>query len=146
MFRLFRLNVPKPLLLFAIAEALILLASVYLGVVIRLFDGEQGAMLHTLSFSGDLLPKLTLFALGMSAVMAATGLYRPAVRRWTHSNLGHAFSSFCIALALMGFAHTVFPGLAGGKQALPLAFLAAFVGVVCGRILRRQRRQPVCND
>ena len=139
MYRIFRHYIPKSLLILGVAEALILLVSVYLGVTIRLFHVGEGSGAHGLAAAGDLLPKALLFALVMVAVMTAMGLYQRDLRDGARSILIRISISFCVGLMLMAFIYAVFPGFFVGRGPFAIALFSAFVGIVSCRFLCYQR-------
>ncbi len=140
MYRIFRHYVPKSLFMLGIAEVLILLVSVYLGVTLTLVEG------HGLSGAGGieggagvLLIKAVVFTLVMFAVMMAMGLYQRDLRDGPRETLLRLGISFGLGLLLMAMVYAVMPQLFPGRWVFLLALICAFLGIVSCRFLAYQR-------
>jgi len=140
MYRIFRHYVPKSLFMLGIAEVLILLVSVYLGVTLTLIEG------HGLSGAGGieggagvLLIKAVVFTLVMFAVMMAMGLYQRDLRDGPRETLLRLGISFGLGLLLMAMVYAVMPQLFPGRWVFLLALICAFLGIVSCRFLAYQR-------
>jgi hypothetical protein len=77
MYRIFRHYIPKTLFMRGVAETLILLASVYVGVAVKLIggSGNQGV-----SYGASLHLQAAMFAIVMVGMMTAMGLYQRDLR------------------------------------------------------------------
>jgi sugar transferase (PEP-CTERM system associated) len=132
MIRLFKHYVPAPLLLLAIAEAVILLSSMNVGVALRFLDIHPG---HIQSV-GSIAPKAFSFAIVMLGVMTAFGLYqRSSGEQGPWGDFIRVTASFFVGLIVMILIFYAFPDLYLGRGAFALAFLYAFVGVMIARLL-----------
>jgi sugar transferase (PEP-CTERM system associated) len=132
MFRIFRHYIPKTLLMLGLAEALILMVSVYIGAILRLSEAEP----HVGSVvGGDLFAKAGIFTLVMFAVMMAMGLYQRDSRDEPRTVLMRLGLSFGIGLLMMSIVHALDPALVVGNSAFAVALLASFVGIASCRFL-----------
>ena len=132
MYRIFRHYIPKTLLMLGLAEAAILLTSVYVGVAIGMFDGAPGIP------AGDsrvLHLQAIVFAVVMVAMMTAMGLYQRDLREGPKALLLRLSLSFLGGLAAMAGIWTVFPELFLGGGAYGAALVASFLGISSCRFL-----------
>ena len=132
MIRLFRHYVPLPLLLLAIAEAIILFSSMYAGIATRFMSID---IAHRESV-GPIFPKALIFTFLMMLIMSAFGLYQRDVKQegeWGY--VVRFVSSFAIGLTVMLLVFYVVPYLHLGRGAFGLVFLLAFVGTAFTRLV-----------
>ncbi len=140
MYRIFRHYIPKSLFMLGIAEVLILLVSVYLGVTLTLVDGHAGSATGGIEGgAGVLLLKALVFTLVMFAVMMAMGLYQRDLRDGPRETLLRLAISFGLGLLLMAAVYAVMPQLFLGRGVFVLALVCAFLGIVSCRFLAYQR-------
>lgn len=131
MYRIFRHYIPKTLLMLGVAETLVLLVSVYLGVTLQLLD------LSAASLTGlqPLFPKALVYALVMVAVMMGMGLYQRDSRDGPRLVLLRIALSFLLGLLVMAAIEAVVPGLTLGGSAFGTALVASFIGISSCRFL-----------
>lgn len=131
MYRIFRHYIPKTLLMLGVAEAMVLLVSVYLGVTLSLFHwggSEPG--------TGSLLfAKAAIYSAVMVAVMMAMGLYQRDLRDGPRLVLLRIALSFAMGLAVMAALQALAPQLALGGNAFLAALAASFIGISSCRFL-----------
>lgn len=130
MYRIFRHYVPRTLLMLGLAETVILLASVYVGVALIVV--AQGTMD---SSREELLLKAFTFAAVMLLMMTAMGLYQRDLREGPRALLLRLGLSFLGGLLVMSIVWVVDPGLVVGARAFVIALLASFLGIASCRFL-----------
>ena len=130
MARLFKHYIPHSFLLLGMIELLILILSIYLGASLR-FAGED----QSLKAVGPLWPKAFIFALVMTSMMTAVGLYKTNLRDGIAGMLLRIGISILLGLAAMSFVFYFFPALFLGRGAFGLAFAVALTGIVLARII-----------
>ena len=124
MIRLFRHYVPQLLLLLAIADAIILFFSMYVGVEIRFLSLPAGQI----EVVGPIMPKAVIFTIVMMSIMTAMGLYqRGGGEGGETGRFVRLLASFVLGFIVMAFIFYV-ADLYLGRGAFILTFLAAFVG------------------
>ncbi|MCC7410627.1 MAG: TIGR03013 family PEP-CTERM/XrtA system glycosyltransferase [Gammaproteobacteria bacterium] len=133
MFRIFRHYIPKTLLMLGLAEALILLVSIYLGVTLKLMDLDVAAA--GVPALEPVFVNAVLFALVMLTVMVAMGLYSRDLRDSPRGVLFRLTLSFVVGLILMVGIYEVFPALFVGAGAFTVALACSFVGIASCRLL-----------
>lgn len=133
MIRLFRHYIPESMVLLGLGEAVLLIASVYLGVYIRF--SESGLP------EGDpsvewLFAKGVLFAAIVAGSMTTMGLY------WRHlrvDSLWHILlrllGAFVITILILALLFYIVPDLFIGRGALAISLIIAFAGVMAARAL-----------
>ncbi len=132
MIRLFKHYVPLPLFLMAVAEAVVLFASMYGGTAVR-FSWEDPGEIETL---GPLFPRALVFSAVMLALMTAFGLHQRDVKKqgeWGYPI--RLIASFTIGLVVMLLIFYAIPNLFLGRGAFALVFLFAFVGTALTRLI-----------
>lgn len=133
MIRLFRHYIPESMLLLGLGEAVLLVASVYLGVYIRFSDSG----LPEGDPSGEwLFAKGLLFAAIVAGSMTTMGLY------WRHlrvDSLWHIvlrlIGAFAVTVLVLALLFYILPELFIGRGALSISLLIAFGGVLATRAL-----------
>ncbi|MHB8534182.1 MAG: TIGR03013 family XrtA/PEP-CTERM system glycosyltransferase [Sulfuricaulis sp.] len=132
MIRIFKHYIPTSLLLLAIAEALILLTSVDVGVALRFTELHPG----NIQYVGPILPKALVFTLIMLSIMTAFGLYQREIENWgSWGSLIRVTSSFLVGLVTMILLFYAFPEIYLGRGAFALGFLYAYLSIVLLRFL-----------
>ena len=132
MIRLFRHYIPLPLLLLAMAEVVILFASMYAGIAVRFMSADID---HVVSV-GPVFPKAVIFSLVMLSIMTAFGLHQRDAKQ--EGEWGYAVrfvASFAVGLVAMLLVFYIFPDLLLGRGAFGLVFLFAFVGTALARLI-----------
>ena len=132
MIRLFRHYIPLPLLLLAMAEVVILFASMYAGIAVRFMSADID---HAVSV-GPVFPKAVIFSLVMLSIMTAFGLHQRDAKQ--EGEWGYAVrfvASFAVGLVAMLLVFYIFPDLLLGRGAFGLVFLFAFVGTALARLI-----------
>jgi sugar transferase (PEP-CTERM system associated) len=130
MYRIFRHYIPKTLFMLGIAEAIILLASVYVGAAVVMI-GSNG----TVASGRQLHLQAAVFALVMVSMMTAMGLYQRDSREGTKAQLLRLALSFVGGLLAIACIWVMFPDLFIGGRAIGTALLASFVGIASCRFL-----------
>ncbi len=146
MFRIFRHYIPKPLLMLGIAEILILLVSVYIGVVL-FYLGDLGAAGEAPDpvFNG-LLPRAGIFTLVLLLVMTAMGLYQRDLRDSPRTVMSRIWLSFVLGLVLMSLVYHLWPELFIGQGAMVVALVCAFIGIVSCRFIAYQHTENLLKS
>ncbi len=133
MIRLFRHYIPESMILLGLGETVLLVASVYLGVYIRFYDG--GLPVDDPSVDG-LFWKGILFAAIVALAMTTMGLY------WRHlrvDSLWHIvlrlLGAFVLTVVMLALLFYVLPDLFIGRGALAISLLIALGFVLGARAL-----------
>lgn len=135
MYRIFRHYIPKSLLMLGVAEGLVLLVSIYIGVTLWLLEQAPRAGDAAGTLLGPVLPAAVVFSLVMLTVMTAMGLYNRDLREGPRATLMRLFVAFLIGLVLMTGIYELVPGLFVGTGAFVAALGCAFVGIASCRFL-----------
>ncbi|MDD5328887.1 MAG: TIGR03013 family PEP-CTERM/XrtA system glycosyltransferase [Sulfuricella sp.] len=131
MIRIFSHYISKMTLFLVCLEGLLLIASIYLGVSIRFSDGHFSV--H--DAFGPLWPKAVTFAFCMIMVMAALGLYQAEIREGIQGILLRLGIVFVFGLGVMSLVFYLVPSMYLGRGVFGIAYVAAFVGVLFGRLV-----------
>ena len=132
MIRLFKHYVPLPLLLLAIAEAIIFFSSTYLGVAFRFSTLNVTDIISV----APIFPKALIFAFVMLSLMTGLGLYQREIREEGDAGYYVRFiASFPLGWVAMTLIFYAFPDLYLGRGAFGLAFLCAIIGTALTRFL-----------
>lgn len=133
MIRLFRHYVPESMVVLALGEAVLLVASIYLGVYIRF--SETGLPESDPSVEW-LFAKGLLFAAIVAGSMTTMGLY------WRHlrvDSLWHIvlrlLGAFLVTILILALLFYVVPELFIGRGALAISLIIAFAGILAARAL-----------
>ncbi|HSO99952.1 MAG TPA: TIGR03013 family XrtA/PEP-CTERM system glycosyltransferase [Thioalkalivibrio sp.] len=124
-------DISTPLVLLALAEAVVLILAFYLAVQLRF---PQGAAAAPGMFDGLAL-KLALFASVNMLAMLSMGLYRRGFRDSVLDVVLRVLGAFVLGAALLAALFYVFPSLFFGRGVLILAGGLAFAGVLATRLL-----------
>lgn len=135
MYRIFRHYIPKSLLMLGVAEGLVLLVSIYIGVTLWLVEQPPGAGEGATTPFGPVLPTAVVFSLVMLTVMTAMGLYNRDLRDGPRATLLRLLVAFLIGLVLMSGIYRLVPGLFVGTGAFVVALGCAFIGIASCRFL-----------
>lgn len=130
MIRIFRHYVPIQLAVLAIAEAAILILSMYLGVALRFVGDDMAEILV-----GSTAVRAVLFAFVMLTTMTAFGLFTRDSQTGDSDFYVRFLASFLVGGIAMTFIFYLLPGLFLGRGALALAFLFAFLGTALNRLV-----------
>src|SRR3990172_3845726 len=130
MFRIFRHYIPKTLLMLGIAEAVILLVSVYIGITLRVINSGNSSLAASTVF-----PKALVFTAVMVALMTATGLYQRDLREGPRAILLRLGLSFFAGLLVMLAVYAINPDLFVDGGTLGIALVASFLGIASCRFL-----------
>ncbi len=131
MLRIFRHYIPTTLLLLGLAEALILVVSIYVGAAL-------GVALEGLSFGGSVHSVLTqavVFCAAMLAGMVAMGFYQRDQRDGPLETIVRLLLSFVVGFLVMGAVYLLSPTLVLGGASIFVAMLASFIGIATCRIV-----------
>lgn len=118
------------IILFAI-EALVLVASVYLGVAIRF---EDSARLIAAPFT-NLFPQAATYAFVMIFSMTALGMYQLDYREDFRRTLLRLMPAFVLGLGLITLVFYLLPDLYFGRGILGIVMLLAIAGILLTRII-----------
>ena len=129
--RIFGHYIRLQILLLAMLEALIFIASIYVGAFIR-FVGDVYAAETEI---GWLLPRAIVFASIMVSSMAALGLYQPNHRERILGTALRISTSFLLGGIAMAVCFYVFPAIYTGRGAFGLATAISFLGIVIVRAI-----------
>ncbi len=129
--RIFGHYIRLQILLLAMLEALIFIASIYVGALMR-FVGDIYAAETEI---GWLLPRAIVFASIMVSSMAALGLYQPNHRERILGTALRISTSFLLGGIAMAVCFYVFPGIYTGRGAFGLATAISFLGIVIVRAI-----------
>jgi sugar transferase (PEP-CTERM system associated) len=127
--RIFRHYIPRSFIVLGLAEFLILISSVYVGVWLRFMDDVHGR-----AEVEPIATKAVLFALMMLAAMIVVGLYQRNFREGMGGMLLRVAISALLGLPMMSVIFYAFPGTFLGRGAFGLAFAIALVGIILVRI------------
>lgn len=121
MIRIFRHYIPRLVLLLAVLEAVLLVASVHIGVAVR-FYGE------TLYLIPDHVIWITslIFAAILLVTLHAMGLYRREMREDFWDSIFRLGSGFLLGLSIVTLFYYLLPQLYIGRGAFGIAFGIAF--------------------
>lgn len=129
--KLFRHYIRIPFLILAIAEVIILIASVYAAAYLR-FLGDSVEIQESV---GPLLPRAILFSSIMLLSMLAMGLYQGRLREGLLGILLRVLVSITIGAIGLTLVFYIFPFLFLGRGPLFIALLVAFVGIIISRAI-----------
>ncbi|MFT4582945.1 MAG: sugar transferase (PEP-CTERM system associated) [Gammaproteobacteria bacterium] len=135
MLRIFRHYIPKSLILFGVAESLILLVSIYIGAT---FDLAVGAFSKTISFVRDpseLWWQAIAFCIAMLAGMMAMGFYQRDQRDGPIATMIRLLLSFAVGFVMMIAVNLLSPGSIAGGLSFVVALLSSFIGIASCRLL-----------
>lgn len=135
MYRIFKHYVPKTILMLGLAEIVVFFVSVYLGVILRLYDWNSYQIYSIEGSLQSIFPRAVIFTLIMFGVMTAMGLYQRDYREGPKSTFVRIISSFFIGLLLMSLIFYMAPSLILGRGAFGMAFFCAFIGIISCRFL-----------
>jgi sugar transferase (PEP-CTERM system associated) len=134
MLRIFRHYIPKTLVLLGVAEALILLVSIYLGAILG-FAVEDMSLADRFAVGLPLWAKAALFSGVMLVGMTAMGFYQRDQRDGPALTLLRLGLSFAFGFVMMGAAYFVYPPLTVGWPAFGVALLCSFIGIATCRLI-----------
>jgi sugar transferase (PEP-CTERM system associated) len=129
--RIFGHYIRLQILLLAMLEALIFIASIYVGALMR-FVGDIYAAETEI---GWLLPRAIVFASVMVSSMAALGLYQPNQRERILGTALRISISFLVGSIAMAVCFYIFPGIYIGRGTFGLATAVSFLGIVTVRAI-----------
>lgn len=135
MLRIFRHYIPKTLILLGFAEALILLVSIYLGVILGLASDQISNAAQQLSSDLPLWVKAVVFCLAILAGMVAMGFYQRDQRDGPVVTLIRLSLSFLVGFIVMGTVAFVFPKVLIGWPAFGVALVCSFIGIATCRLI-----------
>ncbi len=130
MIRIFRHYIPGSYLLLGLVETIVLIASIYGGVFIRL-EGDVVGAAETFS----LFPTALTFALVMITTMTAMGLYARHLREGLRGMVWRIAGAFGLGFLAMSIIFYLFPDLSLWRGAFGLSWLLGLAGVVLTRYL-----------
>lgn len=130
MLRIFRHYIPTTLLLLGLAEALILVVSIYVGAVL-------GIALEGIALGGNdtVLTQAVVFCAAMLAGMIAMGFYQRDQRDGPVETVIRLSLSFVVGFLVMGAIYVVEPQLVLGGASTFVALIASFIGIATCRIV-----------
>jgi len=126
MVRLFKHYIPKSLVVMTIAEVVISVISVYMGVSIR-FEAKSDELHESIFFSA------VVFAAVIYGSMVTMGLYQRHLRDGRRGMFIRICVAFMISFGVMSMLFYLFPELTLGRGVFAYAFIFALAGVVATR-------------
>jgi sugar transferase (PEP-CTERM system associated) len=129
--RFFRHHIPLTLLLLGITEILILVVSMYLGVMFAMTLSAGG--ISTLNI--PLWPKALAFCTAVLGGMVAMGFYQREQRDAPVTTLLRLVMSFGLGLSFELMAALLYPELLVGPIAFAVAVVSAYVGIATCRLV-----------
>lgn len=135
MLRIFRHYIPTTLLLLGLAEALILIVSIYVGAALGAALGELQPGSGTLAGGMSVLGRATVFCAAMIAGMVAMGFYQRDRRDGPLETIVRLLLSFVVGFLVMGGVYLFAPGMLPNGAPFAAALLASFIGIATCRIL-----------
>jgi len=130
MIRIFRHYIPRSFIVLGLAEFIILISAVYVGVWLRFMSDIHGrAEVEPIAL------KAWLFALTMLSAMIVVGLYQRNFREGMGGMLLRVAISAILGFSLMSLIFYAFPGTFLGRGAFGLAFAIAFIGIILVRVV-----------
>jgi len=130
MLRIFRHYIPTTLLLLGLAEALILVVSIYVGAALGI--ALEGI---ALGGSGMVLTQAVVFCAAMLAGMIAMGFYQRDQRDGPVETVIRLSLSFVVGFLVMGAVYVLEPQLVLGGASTFVALIASFIGIATCRIV-----------
>lgn len=131
MIRLFRHYVPVWFLLLGLAEFAVLIASMYLGEVVRAASIQD----HPWQIDAKAWSGVLVFAVLMSFNMTIVGLYQRNLEEGRAGVLLRVGVSFLLALIEIGLIGFLFPDVLTWRRSFLVAFVLAFWGILAARYL-----------
>ena len=130
MTKLLNTHVPKPFLVLAGIEALILVASLYLGVLASWVD-----FTYTYASFVSFLPQALIFAAVVVTVMFSLGVYTNLVGTSFYNIFIRLATSFVLAFAILSATFYIIPGFLIWRSVMAGAMLCGFSGVVAAHFV-----------
>ncbi len=130
MYRVFGYYLPRSLVILAMAEIAILLASAYVGAAFQLYD--FGVIP---SGEGPIWMRAVFFCALVLMVMMATGLYQRDLRDRGHTVVLKITASFTLALITVALSESFFPNVGLGAGAFIIALMCSAVGILACRLI-----------
>ncbi|MBA2690329.1 MAG: TIGR03013 family PEP-CTERM/XrtA system glycosyltransferase [Burkholderiales bacterium] len=124
MIRLFSHYVPTKLLILFGLEAVIFIASVYVGAALRFYDPLQGS-----PFPTDIAGQALSFAAAMLVIMVTVGLYSAESPEGVKGMVIRLAIAFVVGLGTMSLVFYLLPDLYLGRGAFGFGWLIAFFAV-----------------
>ncbi|WP_245522980.1 TIGR03013 family XrtA/PEP-CTERM system glycosyltransferase [Thioalkalivibrio sulfidiphilus] len=118
-----------PLVVLAMAEAVIIMAAFYLAVQFRFPQGAAPVVFDGLGL------KLVIFAAVNMLAMLSMGLYRRGFRDSTLAVVLRVVGAFALGAAMLAALFYAFPSLLFGRGIMVLAMAGAFAGVIVTRLV-----------
>ncbi|MEM9058325.1 MAG: sugar transferase [Pseudomonadota bacterium] len=128
--RIFNHYVPLPLLMLGLVEAVLLIASVYAGVALRIALYGPGA-----ESLGPLFLRGVVYAVVVVICMVAMGLYHARVKPRLLGIAVRLVAGFALGGVVLALLFYVFPDMYIGRGALALAFAVSIVSIIAARAL-----------
>lgn len=135
MLRIFRHYIPTTLLLLGLAEALILVVSIYVGAALAVAIGDLSPAASEVDIGLSVLSRAAVFSAAMLAGMIAMGFYQRDQRDGPLETIVRLLLSFVVGFLVMGAIYLLAPDLVLGGAAFAVALLASFVGIATCRIV-----------
>lgn len=131
MFRIANHHISKRVSLLLLAEILILIMSVYLGVKLRFLE-ESGAAWGQ---SGEFFISACTFAAIIVFSMSALGMYQLEFNDRFRTIFIRLMPSLALGFSLIAILFYLVPGLYFGRGVLGIIFSVAFIGIVAARLV-----------
>ncbi len=130
-FRVFNHHVRVQFLLLGVIEVLLLFASVFIGIVLRLHQDINDLT----TMLGEQWSKATLYAGIMVLAMIATGLYQARMREGFFGLILRLLAAFLLGLVALSVIFYLFPNSFLGRGILVIAILTSFLFIAAIRFV-----------
>lgn len=130
MTRIFNHYVPTSYLALLVAEGLIFLSSIYVGVMLRFSTLDP-----SIDSLGPLWPRAIAFLVVLISTMTAMGMYDRHFRNNMNDMLLRIVMAFVLGFMLISLLFYIIPELIIGRGILVIATLVAFMSVIIGRMV-----------
>ncbi len=130
MIRVFKHYIPKTLIVIGATEALILIASVYLGVAAHFIDFAPTERLIV----GQLWIKALFFTVLMMVLMAGMGLYQRGIKIEPLNLMLRVGVAYLLGLIVLATVLYLLPSQSIGRTAFATAFVGSALGIVAFRV------------
>ncbi|MEM7401403.1 MAG: TIGR03013 family XrtA/PEP-CTERM system glycosyltransferase [Pseudomonadota bacterium] len=119
-------RIKGPYILLAIADALALFVSVYVGAYARFYT-EVDPLAAAYQSVGDLLPRALIHSVVVVTTLISMGLYQAQRREHLVNKLSRLTAGFIIAFVIFGFIFYVFPNIYMGRGVFLIASGLSFL-------------------
>ena len=122
-------RIKGPYILLAVADALALFVSVYIGAYARFYT-EVDPLAAAFQSVGDLFPRAMIHSIVVVTTLVSMGLYQAQRREHLVNKLSRLTAGFIIAFVIFGFIFYVFPNIYMGRGVFLIASSLSFLFLV----------------